>query len=211
MSTPPYQPPPPQDAASNPGETPGRDLASSTLLPKVYEQLRRLAAAKLGDMPAGQTLQPTALVHEAYLRLTEKGDPGWESPGHFYAAAAMAMRWVLVDHARARLADKRGGGRARVSMDDTPDLSFDSASEDIIALDELVGIMERHHPRQAKLLMMKFFGGLTDAQAAQALDVAEKTVSRDWRFARAWLLARWKGGEDAPPFSDLPTSPGEQP
>lgn len=175
-----------------------REIASSTLLPKVYEQLRRLAAAKLGDMPAGQTLQPTALVHEAYLRLTEKGDPGWESPGHFYAAAAMAMRWVLVDHARARLADKRGGGRARVSMDDTPDLSFDSASEDIIALDELVGIMERHHPRQAQLIMMKFFGGLSDAQSAQALGVAEKTVSRDWRFARAWLLARWKGAGEGP-------------
>ncbi|MFO0833156.1 MAG: ECF-type sigma factor [Phycisphaerales bacterium] len=178
-------------------------MASSSLLPRVYDQLRRLAAAKLGDMPAGQTLQPTALVHEAYLRLTERGDPGWESPGHFYAAAAMAMRWVLVDHARARLADKRGGGRPRMRMDDTPDLSFDSASEDIIALDELVGIMERHHPRQAQLIMMKFFGGLSDAQSAQALGVAEKTVSRDWRFARAWLLARWHG-------KDAGSEPGGQ-
>jgi RNA polymerase sigma factor (TIGR02999 family) len=173
-----------------------RELSASDLLPKVYEQLRGLAAARLHEMAPGQTLQPTALVHEAYLRLTEKGDPGWETPGHFFAAAAIAMRWVLVDHARARLADKRGSGARKLSLEDSPDLAFDSSCEDILALDELVETMGRQHPRQARLVMFKYFGGLTDAQSAEALGVTERTVSRDWRLARAWLLLHWQGRED---------------
>ncbi|HLP84183.1 MAG TPA: sigma-70 family RNA polymerase sigma factor [Phycisphaerales bacterium] len=172
----------------------GRGMAGSALLPQVYEQLRKLAAQRLASQPVGQTLQPTALVHEAFMRLTANGDPGWESTGHFYGAAAIAMRYVLVDHARARLSQKRGGGRARVDLE-TADVSFDSASEDIIALDELLTRLEQHHPRQSELLSLKFFAGLTDGQIANVLNVSEKTVQRDFRFARAWLLAQWQGGE----------------
>jgi len=182
----------PPEPLPTPLERAGRTIPGSSLLPQVYEQLRRLAAQRLATQPAGQTLQPTALVHEAFMRLTANGDPGWESTGHFYGAAAIAMRYVLVDHARARLAQKRGGGRGRVDLE-TADVSFDSASEDIIALDELIARLEKHHPRQAELLSLKFFAGLTDAQVAQVLDVSEKTVQRDFRFARAWLLAHWQG------------------
>jgi RNA polymerase sigma factor (TIGR02999 family) len=181
-----------EPALPTPLERGGRGMAGSSLLPQVYDQLRKLAAQWLASQPPGQTLQPTALVHEAFMRLTAQGDPGWESSAHFYGAAAIAMRYVLVDHARARLAQKRGGGRARLDFE-TTDVSFDSASEDIIALDELLARLESHHPRQAELLSLKFFAGLTDAQIAQVLDVSEKTVQRDFRFARAWLLAHWQG------------------
>jgi RNA polymerase sigma factor (TIGR02999 family) len=189
--------PPPDPASDLP--TPlqqhvARNLPSSSLLPQVYDQLRRLAAQRLATQPPGQTLQPTALVHEAFMRLTAQGDPGWESTAHFYGAAAIAMRYVLVDHARARLAQKRGGGRTRLDLE-TADVSFDSASEDIICLDELLTRLEHHHPRQSELLSLKFFAGLTDAQTAHVLGVSEKTIQRDFRFARAWLLAQWQGGE----------------
>jgi RNA polymerase sigma factor (TIGR02999 family) len=188
----------PQDETPTPGDSQGppRAIASADLIHGVYAQLRQLAAARLTTLPPGQTLQPTALVHEAYLKLTAQGDPGWESQGHFFGAAAIAMRYVLLDHARARLALKRGGGGVRLDLDEskTPGLSFDSASEDIVALDELLTLLEKHHARPAQVLMMKFFGGLSDEQIAEALSVSSRTVTRDGRFAKAWLMARWRGG-----------------
>ncbi len=173
-----------------------RALPSAELIQGVYKQLRQLAAARLSNLPPGQTLQPTALVHEAYMKLTAEGDPGWESQGHFFGAAAIAMRYVLLDHARARLALKRGGDGVRVELDSKaagPGVSFESASEDIVALDELLTLLEQHHPRPAQMLMMKFFAGLTEDQIAEAMGVSPKTVSRDGRFAKAWLMARWRG------------------
>lgn len=181
-------------------------IPASSLLPLVYDQLRRLAASRLAAVPAGQTLQPTALVHEAFMRLTSKGDPGWDNPGHFFGAAAIAMRRVLVDHARAKLADKRGGGRRRVDID-TADVSFDSASEDVLMLDELLGLFEQHYPRPAEIVGMRYFAGLNDEQIARALDVSEKTVQRDWRFARAWLLSRWSRRDGSEGFEG-PQTPG---
>jgi RNA polymerase sigma factor (TIGR02999 family) len=174
----------------NPEGVERRALAANDLLPQLYDQLRQLATARLAKLPAGQTLQATALVHEAFLRLTSKGDPGWDTPGHFFGAAAIAMRRVLVDHARARLADKRGGSRKRVEIDSS-DLSFDAASEDVVMLDELLTEFEKHHPRQGQMVAMRFFAGLTEEQIATALEISDKTVQRDWRFARAWLLSRW--------------------
>lgn len=187
-----------QDGDSSGGEsqpTP-RALPSAEVIQDVYKQLRQLAAARLSQLPPGQTIQPTALVHEAYMKLTAEGDPGWESQGHFFGAAAIAMRYVLLDHARARLAQKRGGGGVRLELDSKAaghELSFESASEDIVALDELLTMLEQHHPRPAQMLMMKFFAGLTDEQIAEAMGVSAKTVSRDGRFAKAWLMARWRG------------------
>lgn len=190
-------PSPPEETPAPVGlPGPARALASAELIHDVYAQLRQLAAARLTSLPPGQTLQPTALVHEAYVKLTAQGDPGWESQGHFLGAAAIAMRYVLLDHARARLALKRGGGGLRLELDEnhTPGLSFDSASEDIVALDELLTMLEKHHPRPAQVLMMKFFAGLSEEHIAEALGVSSRTVTRDGRFAKAWLMARWRGG-----------------
>ncbi len=126
------------------------------------------------------------------MRLSSKPDLHWQSPAHLYGALAIAMRYVLVDHARARLALKRGGRRARVPLEEAA-ISFDADSTDILALDEMLSTLAVQHPRQAELLTLKFFAGLTDEQTANVLQVSTKTIQRDMRFARAWLLAHWQG------------------
>lgn len=161
--------------------------STDTLLPIVYDELRRLAAHQLAAELPGQTLQPTALVHDAYLGLVGKEDPRWENRGHFFAAAAEAMRRILVDRARSRGRLRHGGGRRRVDLDKV-DLAVDAPAEELLALDEALSKLEREDLDKAQLVKLRFFGGLTSQQAAEALGVSKATADRHWAFARAWLF-----------------------
>ena len=166
----------------------GDPLAAEQLLPLVYEDLRRLAASELKREPAGHTLQPTALVHEAYLRLVDgRSEPQWNHRGHFYAAAATAMRRILVESARRKKTLKRGGDRERVPMDGD-ELLATEAHPDILALDESLSKLEKERPDLAQLVSLRYFAGLTMEQAAKALDVSLRTTERNWTYVRAWLL-----------------------
>ena len=176
----------------------GSEQAAADLLPMVYDEMRRLAAARMAKLRPGQTLQPTALVHEAYMELVDKGDRKWEGRRHFFGAAARAMREILVDHARRRGAVKRGGDRQRV--DQTMGALADHKGlddEDVLALDEALDELAREHARQADIVVMRFFGGLTHDEIAAELNVTVRTVERDWRFARAWLKRRLGADESA--------------
>ena len=166
----------------------GDPHATSRLLPMVYEELRRLAAQKLAAEPAGQTLQPTALVHEAYLRLLgpEGGAHRWDSRGHFFAAAAEAMRRILVDNARRKARPKHGGDRERVDLDQQP-LTAPERSEDLLALDEALDRLAAEDAQKAELVKLRYFAGLSVEEAALALDVSPATAKRHWAYARAWL------------------------
>jgi RNA polymerase sigma factor (TIGR02999 family) len=167
----------------------GDPRAAAELLPLVYEELRRLAEARLARERAGQTLQATALVHEAYLRLVgpgEESNGGWDSRGHFFAAAAEAMRRILIDRARARGAVKRGGSARQLTLN--PDLlRLDSVPSEITDLDEALTRLEAEDPQKAALVKLRFFGGLTLKQAAAALGLPSTTADRHWAYARAWL------------------------
>ena len=162
--------------------------ASEDLLPLVYEELRHLAAARMACEAAGHTLQPTALVHEAWLRLIGDGAPtSWQSRGHFFAAAATAMRRILVENARRKRRFKRGGGEAHVNVDDV-DVAEPSPNEDILQIHEALIKLEQANPQQAKIVELKFFGGLTNEEVAQNLGIAERTVYRQWVCAKARLF-----------------------
>jgi RNA polymerase sigma factor (TIGR02999 family) len=166
----------------------GDPEAAESLLPLVYEELRRLAARRLAGEAAGQTLQATALVHEAYLRLVDSGasqTPQWDGRGHFFAAAAEAMRRILIESARRRLSLKRGGGRTR--EDDVSHLITPERPEEVLALDEALDRLAALDARQARVVECRFFGGLTEAETAAALGVTSRTVTRDWVKARGWL------------------------
>ena len=165
----------------------GEPHAAADLLPLVYEELRRLAAARLAGEKGGHTLQPTALVHEAYLRLVGGDQPqDWNGRGHFFGAAAEAMRRILVDQARRKQADKHGGGRARVELPD--DLAVGTPSDDLVALDEALTRLERHDPAAAGLVKLRYFAGLSHQEAADALGLSRGAADRLWALARAWLL-----------------------
>jgi RNA polymerase sigma factor (TIGR02999 family) len=171
----------------------GDRQAAGQLLPQVYDELRRLAAQRLAHELPGQTLEPTALVHEAYVRLVGD-DPGrpWENRGHFFAAAAEAMRRILVERARSKHRLKRGGGRARVVLD--PELiAAPQASDDLLALDEALPKLAAQDPQVAELVKHRYFAGLTNKQAAEALGIAPRTADLRWAYARAWLLAELGG------------------
>ena len=167
----------------------GDPRAAAELLPLVYNELRRLAQARMAQASPGNTLQPTALVHEAYLRLVGAQDPGWNSRGHFFAAAAQAMRNILVEQARRKASLKRGGDKKRLNADEM-ELAIESPSEDVIALDEALTELERSDPRKARVVMLHHFAGLTLEETAAALDVSLPTVEREWRFARALLYTQ---------------------
>jgi RNA polymerase sigma factor (TIGR02999 family) len=160
--------------------------AADRLLPLVYEELRKLATARLAREKPGQTLQATALVHEAYLRLVGTQDPGWNNRGHFFAAAAEAMRRILVENARRKRADKAGGGWQRQELLDA-ELAVDSTGDDLFAVDDALTRLAVDHPRAARLVHIRFFLGMTLEEAAAALDVQVRTAYRDWAYARAWL------------------------
>jgi RNA polymerase sigma factor (TIGR02999 family) len=163
----------------------GDPRAAAELLPLVYNELRKLAAARMAEENPGQTLQATALVHEAYLRLVGSEQP-WNGRGHFFAAAAEAMRRILVDTARRKRAEVHGGGRARVDLPD--DLAApESPRNDLVALDQALEKLERHDPIAAQLVKLRYFAGLTMEQAAEVLGLALRTAERNWTFARTWL------------------------
>lgn len=175
----------------------GDPHAAPQLLPLVYDELRRLAAARLAVEPSGNTLQPTALVHEAYLRLTatRSGGSEWDHRGHFFAAAAEAMRRILVDNARKRATEKHGGGMRRQPLDPdttpTPD-----PREDLLALNDALTQFEVEDPVKAALVKLRYFSGLSLAEAAAALGLSERTAGRHWAFARAWLRRAVEGSGD---------------
>jgi RNA polymerase sigma factor (TIGR02999 family) len=171
----------------------GDAQAAGELLPLVYEELRKLAAARMAAEKAGNTLNATALVHEAYLRLVDPADqPKWDHCGHFFAAAAEAMRRILVDRARKKAAAKRGGDLGRVELE--PDLAVaPEVQEDLIALDAALDRLAAEYPLQAELVKLRYFGGLSLPDAAAALGLAERTAGRHWAFARAWLRRAVEG------------------
>ena len=164
----------------------GDPRASAELLPLVYSELRRLAQARMAKTPPGNTLQPTALVHEAYLRLIGGDDPSWHSRGHFFAAAAQAMRQILVDQARRKATQKRGGGRRRVPLDNV-EVAIDTPMEDVLALDEALTKLEQADSRKGKIVMLRYFAGLTTEEVAAALELSVPTIEREWRFTRSFL------------------------
>jgi len=172
----------------------GDASAAEELLPLVYEDLRRLAAHELSREPSGNSLQPTALVHEAYLRLVDQnGEPKWSHRGHFYAAAAEAMRRILVDSARRKRALKRGGDLQRIPLD-TECLAESSSNPDILALDEALTKLASERSDLAKLVSIRYFAGLTMEQAANALGISLRTAQRNWTYVRAWLLEELRAG-----------------
>jgi RNA polymerase sigma factor (TIGR02999 family) len=168
----------------------GDPVAAARLLPLVYEELRRLAARKLAREPMGLTLQPTALVHEAYLRLVGESQPdGWDGRGHFFAAAAEAMRRILIEAARRRKAEKRGGGRGRADLDEAL-LAGGRSSDELLELDDLLERLAAANPRAAEVVKLRFFAGLTGDQAAAALGISPRAADSLWAYARAWLFER---------------------
>lgn len=160
--------------------------AAEGLLRTVYAELRQLAEIWMARTPPGQTLQPTALVHEAFVRLVGRNQDGWENRGHFFFAAGRAMRDILVERARAKARLKRGGGRRRVDLDHLV-VAVDAAADDLLALTEALERFEAEYPWEHRIVMLRFFAGLTNNETAQAIDAPLRTVERDWRFARAWL------------------------
>ena len=161
--------------------------AAGQLLPLVYEELRKLAAVKMAQEAPGQTLQPTALVHEAYLRLVGKdAAQEWDSRGHFFAAAAEAMRRILVDNARRKKSEKHGGGLARQDLD-AERVTLPEVREDLIALDEALTKFAAVQPQAAQLVQLRYFAGLSIPEAAHTLGISPRTADRLWAYARAWL------------------------
>lgn len=176
----------------------GDARAASDLLPLIYDELRSIARARMGGAHRHETLQPTALVNEAYLRLFGGAETNWNSRGHFFAAAARAMRNILVEQARRKASLKRGGGRARVPDDDLAAV-IQPPADDVLALDEALRELERSDPRKAELVLLHCFCGLSLAETAATLDVSTSTVEREWRFTRALLRARLQDSGPTPP------------
>jgi RNA polymerase sigma factor (TIGR02999 family) len=173
----------------------GDSDAAEQLLPLVYDELRQLAAQRLAQEKPGQTLQPTALVHEAYLRLVGADDgKAWDNRGHFFAAAAEAMRRILIDQARTKQSQRRGGGRQRVELEHV-DVAAPELAPDVLALNEVLARFEQTDPVKAQLVKLRYFAGLTIPQAAQVLGISTTTADRYWAYARAWLHAELKKGE----------------
>jgi RNA polymerase sigma factor (TIGR02999 family) len=165
----------------------GDAKAAEDLLSAVYGELRRLAAHKMAPEAPGQTLQPTALVHEAWLRLGADAQPPWQNRAHFFAAAAEAMRRILVERARQRAALKRGGGAERVGLDEL-EIPMPVADDDrLLAVDEALERLAAHHPRQAELVKLRYFVGMTFEEAASVLNISVRTAKAWWAYARAWL------------------------
>jgi RNA polymerase sigma factor (TIGR02999 family) len=174
----------------------GDPKAAGELLPLVYDELRKLAAARMATVGPGQTLQPTALVHEAYLRLVGGTQPQeWSGRGHFFAAAAEAMRRILIDRARHKQTEKAGGDRGRVDVA-AIDPPAPEPGVDLLALDDVLGKLERKDARKAELVKLRFFVGLTIEEAAAILGVSTTTAEKDWAYARAWLRAELGGLAD---------------
>lgn len=171
----------------------GDGQAAEKLLPLVYNELRKLAAQKMVHENPGQTLQATALVHEAYIRLVDVDKAQhWDSRGHFFSAAAEAMRRILVDNARRKASSKRGGDCERIDLSDLADETGDNPM-DLLALDEALKRLEQQHPEKARVVKLRFFAGCTLEETAEILDVSRATAQRTWAYARAWLFGQLNG------------------
>jgi RNA polymerase sigma factor (TIGR02999 family) len=179
----------------NDDPTPEAIRPAEELLPQVYAELRRLAGALTAQLQPGQTLQPTALVHEAYLRLVRHQDPGWEGRRHFFGAAAQAMREILIEQARRKDSRKRGGGARRVDLFEGLAM-IEPPADDLLALDEAIGQLQAEKPHLAEVVLLRYFTGLSVEETAEVVGRSVSSVVRDWRFARAWLAGRL--GEAAP-------------
>lgn len=164
----------------------GDRQASADLLPLVYNELRRLAQSRMGHLPPGNTLQATALVHEAYMRLVGDEDPGWQGRGHFFAAAAESMRQVLVDQARRKKRLKRGGDKKRMDVADF-EAPLAGPVEDILAMDEAIERLRQDDARKAQIVLLRYFAGLTREETAAVLDISVATIDREWRYIVARL------------------------
>jgi RNA polymerase sigma factor (TIGR02999 family) len=171
----------------------GDPKAADELLPLVYDELRQLAARRLAREKPGQTLQATALVHEAYLRLVGAQDPGWDGRGHFFAAAAQAMRRILVDAARRKASVKGGAGRERLPLLEDPAATEDDA-DDLLTLDEALSGLAEADPLAARLVQLRYFAGLTTDQAAEALGLSVRSAYSTWSYARSWLRRAIRDG-----------------
>lgn len=172
----------------------GEDGAADRLLPLVYEELRILARSRMREIPPGQTLQPTALVHEAWVRIADRRPEGWANRAEFFFAAARAMRDILVEDARRKGSLKRGGDRRRVVLDESSDLAIEPPTDDVLALDEAISLLAAEHPEAAKVVNLRYFAGLTMEEVAAIRGVSVSTVERLWRFARAWLRSQLEQG-----------------
>ena len=170
----------------------GDPQAANELLPLVYEELRKLAAQKMASESAGHTLQPTSLVHEAWLRLGGNPSQQWDGRGHFFAAAAEAMRRILIDRARRRSARRHGGGQERVDIEEA-DIALPGDDDQVLAVHEALEKLATEDPRKAELVKLRYFVGMTIEEAAQVLGISEPTAKRDWTFARAWLFQEIEG------------------
>ena len=166
----------------------GEPNSADALLPLVYDELRRLAAHKMASERPGQTLQATALVHEAWLRVQEEAEQRWDNSRHFFAAAAEAMRRILIENARRKQAARHGGGLRRTALapDDLPVVGG-APDDELLAVDEALDALAAHDARKAELVKLRYFAGLTIEETATALDLSERTAKRDWAYARAWL------------------------
>jgi RNA polymerase sigma factor (TIGR02999 family) len=165
----------------------GNEFALEKLVPLVYGELRRMAKRYMRSQSAGHTLQTTELIHEAYLKLVDNKEKEWKSRSHFFGVAAQAMRHILVDYARAKQSQKRGGIQYQITLDENAVISNDSSGE-IVALNEALEKLATLDERKVKVVEMKFFGGLTMEEIAEVLKISPETAKRDWRFARTWLL-----------------------
>ena len=174
----------------------GNQAAVDALTPIVYSELRRLAANYMRDERSAATLQPTAVVHEAYLRLVSQRMPDWESRSHFFGVAAQLMRQILVDHARKHRSGKRGGGAAKVALEDALGFAPERSSS-MIALDDALTELAKMDPRQAKVIELRFFGGFSVEEVAQSLNISVATVGREQRMAEAWLHREMQAGPAA--------------
>ena len=172
----------------------GQAEAFGKLMAVVYDDLRRLAAWQLQSERADHTLQPTALVHEAYLKLAGQNPVEWHNKGHFFALAAQVMRHILVDHARTRQRDKRGGGQARVELDEVFKLSH-SNEPGLVELDEALSTLARHDERKSHIVELRYFGGLSIEETAEVLGISSTTVRREWTLAKAWLRRELRKGD----------------
>jgi RNA polymerase sigma factor (TIGR02999 family) len=175
----------------------GDRSALDSLTPVIYDDLRRMARALLTRERPEHTLSATALVHEVYLKLIDQRRVQWQNRAHFFGAAAAIMRRVLVDHARAKLSDKRGGSVVKIAMDESAAL-VEGLAEDILDLDGALEALATFDDRKAQVVQMKFFAGMTMPEIAAALDLSDATIERDWTLARAWLVRRLHGGGGAP-------------
>src|SRR5215831_1051619 len=171
----------------------GESHAAEQLLPLVYAELRRLAAHKMASENPGQTLQPTALVHEAWLKLVGQQNRQWQNRNHFFAAAAEAMRQILTDNARRKLRARHGGGQQRVDLDDCAE-AVKSQDEQVLAVDEALEKLTRLDPQRAEVVKLRYFVGLTIAEVAEVMGISEPTAKRYWAFARAWLYEEIRRG-----------------